>query len=123
MMTPAAAGTFDLQVEATVGARRVVIAVEPRLLADALMRALDSPDLHVVVTLDPPPAETSAQPFDVAVVTDDLPAGITADVVLRLSGTAGMTQGSVTTVEGTHPAALRDLAGLLETLNRFLRTD
>lgn len=102
-------------------ARRVVIAVEPRLLADTLMRALESPDLHIVVTLDPPPADDATQLFDVAVVMDELPAGVSAGVVLRLCGTAGMSEGSVTTVDGTQPAALRDLSGLLETLNRFLR--
>ena len=103
-------------------ARRVVIAVEPRLLADTLMRALERPDVHIVVTLDPP-SEPAERPFDVAVVMDELPVGVSAEVVLRLAGTAGMTEGSVTTVEGTEAAALRDLTGLLETLNRFLRTD
>lgn len=102
--------------------RRVVIAVEPRLLADTLVRALERPDVHIVVTLDSAPDEAAVQPFDVAVVTDDLPAGVSADVVLRLSGTADMTDGSVTTVDGTQPAALGDLTGLLQTLNRFLRT-
>ena len=122
-MTPAAVTSLDLLVEVTVEVRRVVIAVEPRLLADTLVRALERPDVHVVVTLDPPSTEIPAQAFDVAVVTDDLPVGVSAEVVLRLSGAAGMADGSVTTVEGTQPAALGDLIGLLETLNRFLRTN
>jgi hypothetical protein len=103
--------------------RRVMIAVEPRLLADTLVRALQTPDVDVVVTLDSPMVETPAQPYDVAIVMDRLPTGVRADVVLRLAGAAGMTEGSVTTVEGTEAAALRDLSGLLETLNRFLRTN
>ena len=121
-MTPTAITSLNLLVEVTVEVRRVVIAVEPRLLADTLVRALERPDVHIVVTLDPAPDEAAVQPFDVAVVTDDLPAGVRADVVLRLSGTADMTDGSVTTVDGTQPAALGDLTGLLQTLNRFLRT-
>ena len=121
-MTPAAVASLNLLVEVTVEVRRVVIAVEPRLLADTLVRALERPDVHIVVTLDSAPDEAAVQPFDVAVVTDDLPAGVSADVVLRLSGTADMTDGSVTTVDGTQPAALGDLTGLLQTLNRFLRT-
>ena len=122
-MTHAVATALDRQVEAAVGTRRVVIAVEPRLLADTLVRALERSDVHIVVTLDSPPAEPPAEPYDVAVVMDRLPQGISADVILRLAGTEGMTEGSVTTVDGTEAAALRDLTGLLETLNRFLRTN
>jgi hypothetical protein len=102
-----------------------VIAVEPRLLADTLVRALERSDVEVVVNLDANtgPEESPGDTFDVAVIMDELPTGVRADVVVRLAGTADMAEGSVTTVEGTEAAALRDLTGLLETLNRFLRTD
>ena len=108
---------------AEAGVRRVVIAVEPRLLADTIGRTIQRSDLHVVINLDSASAPAHQEPFDVAVIMDELPAGVTADVVVRLGPTAEMAEGSVTTPEGTEPAAVRDLAGLLETLNRFLRPD
>lgn len=100
-----------------------MIAVEPRLLADTLARALASSDLQLVIDLDSTPTPPEPEMFDVAVITDKLPAGVRADVVVRLGRSPGMAEGSVTTAQGTEPAALRDLPGLLETLDRFLRAD
>lgn len=66
-------------------AQRLMIAVEPRLFADALARALRR-DYEVVIadmsTWSSPPAEHTH--FDVAVVSDRLPPGVSVDRVLRL---------------------------------------
>ena len=100
--------------------RRVVVAVEPRLLADALVRALQRADANLMAILDSDAERGGAGPFDVAVIMDELPAGVSAHVVVRLAGVADMTEGSVTTPQGTQPAPVSDFAGLLETLNRLL---
>lgn len=104
--------------EASLLARRVAIAVRPRLLADALVRALDGVDGDIVITLDPPPG--SASHFDAAVVMGMLPAGLSADTVIRLPATGDSGPGSITTLRGTESAPLADLPALLETLNHYL---
>ena len=98
-------------------ARRVIIAVRPRLLEDTLVRALARPDIEVVVQ---PDVSTGSQ-YDVAVVMDDLPDGVTAQVVIRLPQDTAAEQGSITPPRGTEPASVVDLAGLLQALDDFLR--
>ena len=95
-----------------------MIAVRPRLLSDTLVRALTRPDLDVVLE----PDAAAGGLYDVAVVMGDMPHGISADVVIRLPEDSESQSGSITTMSGTEPASVVDLAGLLETLNRFLRT-
>lgn len=74
---------------------RVVIAVEPRLLGDALKAALEaSPELDVVVhpDSDDPRIELEAGGYTIALVTGGLPDGIDVDAVVRIpeeAGTAG----------------------------------
>lgn len=102
---------------ATVVARKVIIAVRPRLLEDTLVRALAGPDIEVFVQSD---SATGSQ-YDIAVVMDDLPDGVTAQVVVRLPEDAAVEQGSITTPRGTQPASMVDLAGLLQALDDFLR--
>lgn len=118
-MTPVQQWVFDHAMVTTVARRRIAILVEPRLLAETLLLALRRRDVEVVIELDVPPGDQRV--FDVAVVTDGVPPGTAADVVIRLPRANAGDAGSVTTAEGTEPAALGDLAALLETLDRYLR--
>lgn len=64
------------------GSRQVVVAVEPRLLADSLSHALGD-NIAQIVRIDPgdsPPSEHA----DVALVTGDRSPQIEADLVIQL---------------------------------------
>ena len=63
--------------------RRVVVAVSPRLLGDALSVALRDRDLEVVVRL-PDGDETEKNHFDLALVTAPLSESVDADVIIVL---------------------------------------
>lgn len=102
--------------EAPVIQRRVVIDVRPRLLSDALVRALHRVDAAVVVGLEPIPGEIRL--FDVAVVMDALPEGFRADTVIRLPDSGGPEAASITTARGTQSARIGDLVTLLEAVDR-----
>ncbi len=99
-----------------VGARRVLVAVQPRLLADTIARAIAAPDVDVIIDL----ASAEGGHFDVAVVSGDRNKDVPADAVVRLP-TDGAAEGSITTPSGTEPAAVGDLPRLLEALHRLLR--
>lgn len=124
-MTLTAIRSFYRQVEVKAEMRRVLVSVEPRLLADTLMRALESPQVHVEVHLAAMAASERPQldMFDVAVVMDELPAGVHADVVVRLTGAGELADGSVTTLRGTEAAPVGELPGLLKTLDRIFSSD
>ena len=100
------------------GGRRVVIVVEPRLLSETLARAVQQHDVDVTIGLDPPVADEER--FDIAVVSGEVPAGLHADVVVRVPDDSDEDGGSITTAHGTEPAALGTLAGFLKALDRFL---
>jgi hypothetical protein len=108
---------FPIGVLTRLGGRRVVIVVEPRLLSETLARALQRPDVEVSIGLEPPVA--GEERFDVAVVMGDVPPGVNADVVVRVPEGDGE-EGSITTPQGTEPAALGTLPGFLKALERFL---
>ena len=95
--------------------RRVAISVQPRLLADTLRRALERPDVDVVVVGHEDPLAV-----DIAIITGDLPDRVTADVVVRIPDAAQAGKGSITTPSGRESAVLNDLAAVLEALDRFL---
>ena len=106
-------------VQRTVTARRIAIAVEPRLLADALSVVLRRPDVEVVLLLEghTPDAEPA---YDLAIVMNDDPAPVAAAVTVRLPVESADGPGSVTTVGGTQAAVVGDLGALLSTLRPFL---
>lgn len=100
-------------------ARRIAIAVEPRLLADTLSVALRSQDVEVVLLLDHDAAPLPPD-YDVAIVMEDDPVPVRASVIIRLPKEPQVAQGSVTTVRGTHTAVVGDLGALLRTVRPFL---
>ena len=70
--------------------RRLLVAVSPRLLGDTLARALATATSFevVVYTEDGVAAPGDANgAFDLAVVSGDLPQGVTVDIVLSLPDT------------------------------------
>lgn len=119
-MTGVAACRWMIALEASVIERRVVIDVRPRLLSDALVRALRGVDAAVVVGVEPTPGEVRL--FDVAVVMDVLPDGFRADTVIQLPDNGGRGAASITTARGTESACVGDLVTLLETVDRYLRS-
>lgn len=69
---------------------RVVVAVEPRLYGDTLVRALTAHDLDVTLYLDGGHLRVSGDGYDVALVSGTLPSDLDAEVVVRLpSGADG----------------------------------
>jgi hypothetical protein len=102
-----------------VTARRIAIAVEPRLLADALSVVLRRPDVEVVLLLDR--SSPAPEPvYDLAIVMNDDPSPVAAAVTVRLPMESADEPGSVTTVRGTEAAVVGDLGALLSTLRPFL---
>jgi hypothetical protein len=87
--------------------RRILVAVEPRLLGDALVAVLTEIGLDDVVRFD---AEVASGPIDVALVSDGAPA-VRADLVLRVPSPDDLAH------EGPgdlRPASTRELIALLD---------
>lgn len=100
--------------------RRLLIAVEPRLLADALARALGG-DYEVLVA-DPATWRTdpaTAGHFDAAIVTDpQLPPATSVDRVLALAAPSPSPDvGVLRTVTGDRPVDVGGLAALVAALD------
>lgn len=96
---------------------RVLVAVEPHVLADALAGVLAGSGDDVVV-LEPESSPTSvAGDYDVAVVTIVLPDDVHAEVIIELPDDAGG-RGTGTVREGGASRSVRidSLADLLELL-------
>jgi hypothetical protein len=100
--------------------RRLLIAVEPRLLADTLARAL-SGDYDVLVadiaTWHTDPA--TAQHFDAAIVTDEpLPDAVSVDRILVLSAPSPSPEvGVLRTGSGDRTVAVGGLPALVAVLD------
>jgi hypothetical protein len=67
----------------TAGSPTVLVAVHPRLLSDALVRALGDTDCHIMLPgVSTAPAQRR---FALAIVNRDLPQGVEADLVIRIT--------------------------------------
>jgi hypothetical protein len=65
------------------GSQTVLVAVHPRLLSDALVRALGDLDCHIMMPgVSTAPAQRH---FTLAIVNRDLPPGVDADLVIRIT--------------------------------------
>ena len=100
---------------------RVAVAVHPRLFRDALSRVLLAEGLDVVMLPEDAQAPPAAgRHFNLAFVTDELPAGWTADIVVRLPAAEGRQgEGSVTTRAGVRPVEFRGLPEVLAFAHRI----
>lgn len=100
--------------------KRLLIAVEPRLLADTLARALDT-DYEVLVA-DPAtwqPGSASVQRFDVAITTtEELPEWASVDRLLVLPAPSPSPElGVLRTVAGDRPVAVGGLDAIVAALD------
>jgi hypothetical protein len=110
----------------TGGRTRILLAVEPGVLAGALRRLLEDADTGEVVTLDP---HSSVEPdhYDVAIVVSDLPAHLGADVVIQLpDGRGNAGTGLVIDLRGRVPVPIdcaTDMLDLLDERHPARRSD
>lgn len=100
--------------------KRLLIAVEPRLLGDALARALSAD--YEVLTADPATWRTdpaTRQHFDAAIITEEpLPPGTSVDRVLVLPTPSPSPEvGVLRTVGGERPVAVGGLAAIAAALD------
>jgi hypothetical protein len=108
------------QVTRATGRPRILVAVEPRLLADAMAALLSEADQDDVEVL--PEGGVPEGHYDGAVVTIDL-TGLDAGVVIRLpdeEGSAGM--GTATTRSEDRPVDLPDVRSVLDLLDEHCAT-
>lgn len=99
--------------------RRLLIAVEPRLLGDALARVLDAEyDVVVVDPSTPPPADANPLHFDAAVVSgEQVPTGTSVELLLRLpTGNTGTGLGTLRSDAGERRVAVGGLAAIADVL-------
>jgi len=100
--------------------KRLLIAVEPRLLADTLARALGGDyDVLVADTATWHADLATEQHFDAAIVTDEpLPAGASVDRVLVLAAPSPSPEvGVLRTVAGDRTVAVGGLSALVAALD------
>jgi hypothetical protein len=98
-------------------AARLLIAVEPPLFADALARALHT-DYEIVIidisSWSPPAAPVR---FDAAIVSDQLPPGVSVDRLLRLpEASSGTGVGVLRTGTVERPVAVGGISSIVAVL-------
>jgi hypothetical protein len=99
--------------------RRILLAVEPRVLADALAEMLGSVGLDEVLSRPLEPADDPTMHLDAAIITPK-DHGVIADVVIEL-GPHNVAH--VTNAAGSQEVALRTPYQLLQLLDRFCPTE
>ena len=99
-------------------APRLLIAVEPRLFADALARALRTGYEIVIADLSTPPSPVvDPMHFDTAIVNDRLPPGVSAARWLRLpEASSGTGFGVLSTGALERPVAVDGLSAIVAVL-------
>jgi hypothetical protein len=100
-------------------AKRLLIAVEPRLFADALARALRT-DYEIVIADVSAPAAPASEPthFDAAIVSRQLPAGVSVERLLRLpEASSGTGFGILRTGTVERSVAVGGLAAIVSVLD------
>ena len=99
-------------------AKRLLIAVEPRLFADALARTLRT-NYEIVIVDVSAPTSPPIEPthFHAAIVSDQLPAGVSVERLLRLpEPSSGTGVGTLRTGSVERPVAVGGLAAILSVL-------
>src|SRR5919106_31373 len=100
-------------------AKRLLITVEPRLFADALARALRT-DYEIVIVDVSAPASRAIEPahFDAAIISTQLPAGVSVDRLLRLpEASSGTGLGTLRTGTVERPVAVGGLGAIVSVLD------
>lgn len=102
------------------GRRRILLAVEPRVLGEVLAAVLrEDANAEVIDLRDAP--RPAGDHFDAAIVTIDLTGSVDADVVIELPDHEVALRGSVTQGGEIDPVELDSLDALLALLDERLR--
>lgn len=100
--------------------RRILLAVDPGMLEGALARLLSDED-DEVVELGRSGRQLSGDDYDAAVVSDELPAGVRARVVITLPDTRGSAgTGTVRRGEDVRPVAIGDAQRVVDLLEEYV---
>ena len=92
---------------------RLLVKVEPQLLAETLSRVLRHADEGVDVIIAPERIPRGDERYDIAVITDGDRGDVNADIVVRLPGERGNGVGNVTVEGERYVLDLRDVASLV----------
>ena len=99
--------------------RRILLAVEPGVLEGALARLLSTTFDDEVVQAGPRGQGAAAGDYDVAVVSDQLPDGVWAEVVITLPDTRGSGgTGTVRTGDDVRDVAIAGVERIVELLEQ-----
>ena len=100
--------------------RRILLAVQPAVLEGALARMLSASDHDDVVPLGRAGLAGHEGSYDAAVVSDELPEGVHADVVITLPDTRGSGgTGTVTTGDAVHEVNIAGAQRVVEILDQY----
>jgi hypothetical protein len=100
--------------------RRILLAVEPGVLEGALARLLSATFDDEVVEAGRRGQGASAGGYDAAVVSDQLPRGVRADVVITLPDTRGSGgTGTVRSGDEVREVAIAGAEGVVELLEQY----
>ena len=101
--------------------RRILLAVEPRVLEGALARLLSVGSDDEVVQVGRTGRTAPGGGYDAAVISDQLPAGVRADVVITLPDTRGSGgTGTVTSGEAVHEVSIGRAERVVELLEQYV---
>jgi hypothetical protein len=101
-------------------ARRILLAIEPGLLEGALAKLLSDTFEGEVVQLGSARREPSNGGYEAAVISDELPEGAHADVVITLPDTRGSSGfGTVRRGKFVDEVFIRGAEGVLELLEQY----
>ncbi len=100
--------------------RRILLVVEPGVLEGALARLLSVGFDDEVVQVGRTGRTAPRGGYDAAVISDELPAGIQADVVITLPDTRGSAgTGTVRNGEAVHEVSIGGAERVLELLEQY----
>jgi hypothetical protein len=101
--------------------RRILLAVQPRILGDALAAVLDSVGLDEVLVSEPVAADRTSMSYDAAILSRPH-AGVHADVVIEVAGVGDEARSHVVAGTLTEDVDLSTPQQLLSVLDRFCPT-
>ena len=101
--------------------RRILLAIEPTVLEGALATMLSSAHDDDVTQLGRDGTTVGGDGYDAAVVSDELPHGVRAGVVIVLPDTRGSSgKGTVTSGGVVHEVSIEGAEGVVELLEEYV---
>lgn len=103
--------------------RRVIVAVEPRLLGDVLSEGLAETGLEVVVhaSVERPDSSLTGASYDIAIITGTLPDDVVVDAVICLPDAPGGPAKVTSRAAGCRLVDVRDLSDIRALLGQLCR--